>query len=279
MKKLLTLLLAAGLLAACNDDNPKAEPEQEPIKEELPTKEEAQPIEVEVNAEPVIDEDNKVVIKGETNIPDGGELMFTVSGTGYDGQTKQVIAYGKFQTEPFSKEGKGLPVGDYTLSISLSVASTQDAKFIEETGEEYELLTGNLMDDGDLGKSMNYETSFTIEETVQEPEDQSMTEEEASEIVDYFGLGESDELVSVNVKDNEIKAVVKLGENQLLTLDQLAVTTYSQASDEFLNHEGWNVLTMEFVGVGSISMNRDQKETNEAGDFFPTVEIEKKLND
>ncbi|MBK5434320.1 hypothetical protein ACFVWC_19245 [Bacillus mycoides] len=29
--------------------------------------------------------------------------------------------------------------------------------------------------------------------------------------------------------------------------------------------------------LGSISMNRNEKETNEFGDYFPTLEIEKRL--
>jgi hypothetical protein len=57
----------------------------------------------------------------------------------------------------------------------------------------------------------------------------------------------------------------------------VAVNRFSQLSDELLNHEGWQILTVTYANVGSISMNRNEKETNEYGDYFPTLEIEERL--
>ncbi|WHY85971.1 hypothetical protein QNH39_25910 [Neobacillus novalis] len=48
-------------------------------------------------------------------------------------------------------------------------------------------------------------------------------------------------------------------------------------SDELLNHEGWEVLTITYVNIGTIRMNRNEKETNEYGVYFPTLEIEARL--
>ena len=53
--------------------------------------------------------------------------------------------------------------------------------------------------------------------------------------------------------------------------EDLAVNGYSQLSDELLNHEGWQVLTVTYPGAGTISMNRNEKETNKFGDYFPTL--------
>jgi hypothetical protein len=37
-------------------------------------------------------------------------------------------------------------------------------------------------------------------------------------------------------------------------------------------------LTIEFSGIGEVSMNRSEKETNDYGDYFPTIEIENQLS-
>ncbi|MEK3886234.1 hypothetical protein [Bacillus sp. FSL K6-3431] len=65
---------------------------------------------------------------------------------------------------------------------------------------------------------------------------------------------------------------------ELLSNENLAITRYSQASDELLDREGWELLTIEYVEVGTISMNRLEKETNEYDmDYFPTDTIEERI--
>ena len=63
----------------------------------------------------------------------------------------------------------------------------------------------------------------------------------------------------------------------MFTSEDIAVNIYSQLSDELLYHEGWEVLTIIHPNIGTISMNRNEKETNEYGDYFPTMEIENSL--
>ncbi|MDH5160355.1 hypothetical protein [Heyndrickxia oleronia] len=93
------------------------------------------------------------------------------------------------------------------------------------------------------------------------------------------GLGEGDKIVSVSVKDGELKAVIELTPSELFSIEDLAISRYSSVSDELLSHEGWEQLTIEFQNVGIISMNRSEKETNELDmDYFPTAVIEEKLN-
>src|SRR5690625_1280308 len=164
-------MAVAILLVACGNDDAKEE-ETTPVSKEEATEqveetekaEEKEPIDVTMDVEPVID-NGKVYFIGETNIPDRGVLMFTVTGPNdYMAQTKEIILDGEFQTDPFSAQGETLPAGEYELSVSLSIPSAQDEEeFIEAAGEDYEYLTGELMDESDLGKSMEYETTFTIE--------------------------------------------------------------------------------------------------------------------
>lgn len=105
-----------------------------------------------------------------------------------------------------------------------------------------------------------------------------ITPDEIKEIIEDSGLGEEDKLASTSVEDGEIKVVIEIAPNELFSAKDLAVTRYSQASDELLNHEGWEVLTIEYFDIGTISMNRTEKETNEYDmDYFSTEEIEKRL--
>lgn len=174
----------------------------------------------------------------------------------------------------------------FIMAALLLVACSNDNS-LENTNEQPKQKEVQKQEDTE--KQIEEQTEkeeLQVEEKKQE-EDQSqeksesqqpMTTEEATEIIEYYGMGENDELVSLVVEGEEIKAVVKLADNNLLSPKDLAVSSYSQASDEYLIHEGWEVLTIEFVNIGSISMNRSKKETNEVGDYFPTAEIEKNLN-
>ncbi|MED0970465.1 hypothetical protein P4T63_27570 [Bacillus paramycoides] len=97
------------------------------------------------------------------------------------------------------------------------------------------------------------------------------------EIIEYYSIGENDKLNNVSVENGEIKATIVLASNNLFPARDLAVNGYSHLADELLNHDGWQKLSVTYANVGSISMNRNEKETNEAGDYFPTLKIEERL--
>ncbi|MFS0687697.1 hypothetical protein AB1K89_00420 [Sporosarcina sp. 179-K 8C2 HS] len=121
------------------------------------------------------------------------------------------------------------------------------------------------------------EEETPVQEEPAKEESQGMSIEEVTELIDYNGVGVDDKLVSVTIENEELKAVIKMATDDRLSAEDLAVTRYSQLSDELLDHEGWETLTIEYVGVGTISMNRTEKESNEYGDYFPTIEIENRL--
>ncbi|MGE8207818.1 hypothetical protein ACQKP0_25460 [Heyndrickxia sp. NPDC080065] len=109
-------------------------------------------------------------------------------------------------------------------------------------------------------------------------ETKALTDKEVKEILEFSGMGEDDNLISASVKKGEVKATIELAPDDMLSAEDLAVTRYSQASDELLNHEGWGVLSITYANVGTISMNRSEKETNELDmDYFPIEEITKRL--
>jgi len=105
-----------------------------------------------------------------------------------------------------------------------------------------------------------------------------ITESKLKTIVEDYALTEGDSLVSASIINNEIKASIELASNGIFPIEDIAVVTYSQLSDELLNFEGWDRLTVKFPNVGTISMHRNEKETNEYGSYFPTVKIEQRLN-
>lgn len=106
-----------------------------------------------------------------------------------------------------------------------------------------------------------------------------ITINEAKEIIENSGMGENDKLVSLNVENGEIKAVIELAPNKFnLPPKDIAVSSYQMASDELLAVEGWDTLTIEYVGVGTISMNESEKESNEFDMYyFPAAIITERL--
>lgn len=113
--------------------------------------------------------------------------------------------------------------------------------------------------------------------TEAEQSQQEITVDKVKEMIEYYSIGENDNLNNVSFENGEIKATIALEPNELFSVQDMAVNRYSQLSDELLNHEGWQILNVTYTDIGNISMNRNEKETNELGDYFPTLEIEERL--
>lgn len=113
--------------------------------------------------------------------------------------------------------------------------------------------------------------------TEAEQSQQQITVDKVKEIIEYYSIGENDKLNNVSVENGEIKAIIALAPNELFSAQDMAVNGYSQLSDELVNHEGWQVLNVTYTNIGNISMSLNEKETNEFGDYFPTLEIEERL--
>ncbi|MDR4369736.1 hypothetical protein FO514_34230, partial [Bacillus cereus] len=79
------------------------------------------------------------------------------------------------------------------------------------------------------------------------------------------------------VKNVEIKANIALAPNGPFLTKDMRGNGYSQIADGLLKHEGLKTLTVTYANVGSVSMNRNEKETNEIGDYFPTLKIEERM--
>ena len=90
----------------------------------------------------------KPIIHGTTNLPDGAELMLTVTkiGGGYTGQDTMHVTAGQFTTDEFSLDGHQLPAGQYKIEVSMSMASLQPPSVQAVIGTHGERLTGRLLD-------------------------------------------------------------------------------------------------------------------------------------
>ena len=118
------------------------------------------------------------------------------------------------------------------------------------------------------------ETSDSLKELQKEvgieDEEEPITSDQARELLEYDALGQGDILTDIVVVNGEVKAIIEMADADSI----FAEVIYSSAGDALLEHEGWDVLTIDFIDVGEISMHRDEKETNEYGmDHFPLEKI------
>lgn len=167
-----------------------------------------------------------------------------------------------------------------SVGLLLSACGSDEPKEENAVNDDQEVADSNDVE----VEAVNDEEDLSEEESVAEEDNLSDEEKEAidadqvRELLEHSVLGETDELKDVMIEDEEIKAVIEIGENELIDdPSMLAETVYSRAGEELLPYEGWNVLTIEFVDIGTVSMEREQKEENEFGEYFPTEEIMKQL--
>lgn len=166
------------------------------------------------------------------------------------------------------------------ISVLILAACGSDKPQEEHTNNE-------VVESTEQDEAVNEDTDITEDDSEKQDSNASETEDaqndeidadEVKELLEYGALGENDELKSVTVENGEIKAVIEIGEHELIDDPRLlAETVYSAAGDELLQRDGWDVLTIDFVDVGTVSMNQDQKEANEFGEYFPSEEIMKQL--
>lgn len=239
---------------------------------ELEEDEEEETIDVQIDVEGVIGS-GRVYFEGETNLPDQAQLIFSVEGNGYKHKTKGVVRGSTFESGLFSNKGESLEAGTYELSILLSAPSIQDDRFLEIAGETYENLSGELMEEADLGKNLSYSNTFTVEAYDQKFYLPAL---DAKEIM-TARMEEQNELIEISVIHGEIIAKIELQNDETPSGKELAIKSYAQISEDLLEREDWEALTIEYVDIGTISMNRSEKETNENGDYFPKEAIENNL--
>ena len=135
------------LKAKKEEELKKQQEEEEARKKAEKESIELTPKNLNVKIEESIEKDNgKIRFNIKTNLPDSAELMvgiFEVNGD-YRGQTHAIVKNGEAQTEWFSNQGEALEIGEYQLSISMSIPATQSEEVQKAVGKNGEYLEGNL---------------------------------------------------------------------------------------------------------------------------------------
>lgn len=138
-----------------------AEPAAEPIEEPASI----DPLVVEMRASASLRPDRRLMVEGETNLPDETRLLIVVERelSGVRWQSRTVVSEGRFGTGPFGP-GSGLPDGGYIITVNLVEASIQPLPVRERIGDEGQHLEGELVRTSrhGLGQVASYARRYLI---------------------------------------------------------------------------------------------------------------------
>lgn len=127
------------------------------VKSNIATEE----IDVYINVSTSID-DGKASFSIDSNLPDDTKLMLTLSdGNQYRGQTNVTIKSGQCQSDLFSNKGEKLS-GEYSLEISMPIASVQPDTVRKLIGNSGENLRGDLVVPNSIGNGQTVEKTIDI---------------------------------------------------------------------------------------------------------------------
>lgn len=171
MKKIfvVTLALSFGMfISACSDgggaENNNSQAQVSSVKNMSG--------EARLRAEASKNDDGRVVVAGETNLPDGTELLISLSNesVGFTAQDKAIVSNGKFLAGPLGPKS-GLAAANYVVEVMMPVPSAQPESVQAIVGNEGQYLTGPLVKDSSWGgKTVEYSFPYTVgsEESIQQ---------------------------------------------------------------------------------------------------------------
>lgn len=176
MKLLVVCVVLALFISACNQ-NPqvsnsntvqdttqptpeKIAPSPTPASPSLPPLGDGAVLRVSVQGDPGL----RPTITGETNLPDGTEIMVSVESktSNFTGQDKASVMEGRFRAGPFGPEG-GLKPGQYTASVTMPIPQVQPPQVRAVIGATGENLNGPLVKKGSLGLTVETEEAFQLD--------------------------------------------------------------------------------------------------------------------
>lgn len=96
-----------------------------------------------------------------TNLPDETELMLTLTGGGFKGQTHVIVSGGMAKSEVFSNKGEPLS-GDYVLDVTMSLPRLQSDAVRAVIGEAGENMTGQYIENDSITGENWVSASFTF---------------------------------------------------------------------------------------------------------------------
>ncbi len=114
----------------------------------------------------VKEENGKLTVEGNTNLPDATNLLIwvegNIAGEAYQAQSKVAVENGRFSKAGFSYHGNPLPAGTYKVTVSMApYGQPQSVK--AAVGKGLANLSGPLIKENDGGgKMVKQETEITI---------------------------------------------------------------------------------------------------------------------
>lgn len=177
MSSLGVLTVAVALLAGCGETDESStvaisapQPEQTPASEPLTdessiAEEEIAPFVAEVDAQVELRSDRRLMVEGESNLPDQTLVQIIVereiSSVRWRERTR--IDNGVFVAGPFGP-GSGLPDGGYTVQVESSEGSVQPEAVQEIIGHKGQHLAGELISQSrhGLGQVVTYSRRFLV---------------------------------------------------------------------------------------------------------------------
>lgn len=116
------------------------------------------------------------------------------------------------------------------------------------------------------------------EDAINEQTEQTTNDADMQQMIEQ-SLRQKDELITYRNEGNEIYSEVKLTPQTKINHRAVAVQTYEKASKRLLKVDDWEVLTMTFNNVGTISFNKSEAVEGDDGLYFSGEEMMKQLNE
>ena len=166
------VLVSALLLAGCGSQGEEpaavqsdAASREAELQQPEVVVEDVEPLEVAISTHATLRTDRRLMVEGETNLPDGAQIQVMVEReiSRVRWQSLTTVRNGQFGAGPFGS-GSGLPDGGYTVRVQLSEASVQPVDVQARIGTQGEYLTGELVSQSrhGLGQVATYSRRFLV---------------------------------------------------------------------------------------------------------------------
>lgn len=178
------LVVFVSLLAGCSDaESPPPEEdaaaleqaEQTPAPEPQVIEEEVEPLDVDISTNVELRTDRRLMVEGETNLPDGTQLQIVVEReiSRVRWQSRTRVDEGVFFAGPFGS-GSGLPDGGYIVRVEVAEASVQPREVQAVIGDQGQYLAGELVRQSrhGLGQVATYSRRFLVGSEPRQTRDQ-----------------------------------------------------------------------------------------------------------